>query len=72
MKYGQRYDGDWVKPVMKGYRIMCCDCKLVHVIDFKVVRSGRGLAVKFKIARNNRATAAARRARSTRVTPYTK
>lgn len=46
---------------MKGYRMMCCDCGLVHEIDFFVIKWGRGHKVKFIARRNNRATAAARR-----------
>lgn len=30
--------GEWVKPQMEAYEMKCCDCGLVHVIDFKVVR----------------------------------
>lgn len=60
MRY--KVNGDeWVKPVMKGYRMMCCDCGLVHVMDFKVIRWGRGHKVLFRADRHNRATAAARR-----------
>ena len=29
---------DWQRPVMRGYRLGCCDCGLVHDIDFRVVR----------------------------------
>ncbi len=53
--------GEWVRPVMRGYRMMCCDCGLVHVLDFKVVRWGRGHKVLFRARRHERATAAARR-----------
>lgn len=27
----------WVEPIMKGYRMQCCDCGLVHEMQFKVV-----------------------------------
>lgn len=46
---------------MKGYRMMCCDCGLVHVLDFKVIRWGRGHKIKLRAFRHERATAAARR-----------
>jgi hypothetical protein len=29
---------DWIKPIMKGYRIACCDCGLVHNMEFKVIK----------------------------------
>jgi hypothetical protein len=59
VKYQQLYDGDWVTPVLNGYRIACCDCGLVHVLQFKVVKG----AVKFRAWRHDRATAAVRRKR---------
>ena len=49
---------DWIKPMMKGYKIRCCDCDLVHVFDFKVENNRQ---IKFKVKRDNRATAASRR-----------
>lgn len=61
MKYDQQQDGDVVHPVMKGYRIRCCDCSLVHVLDFYVVKKGKGYSLSFKVRRDNRATAACRR-----------
>lgn len=30
--------GEWVKPVMTEYEMKCCDCGLVHSVDFKIVR----------------------------------
>jgi len=59
--------GEWVKPVMKGYRMACCDCGLVHVIDFKVIKNGRGHKVVFRASRHARATAAMRRERRIKV-----
>lgn len=32
--------GDWIRPVPRGYKAACCDCGLVHRIDFRV-RDGR-------------------------------
>jgi hypothetical protein len=61
MKYHQVTDGEWVMPRRKGYRLMCCDCGLVHVLDFALTKHGAGKAIQFKASRDNRATAAARR-----------
>ena len=61
MRYRKQSDGDLVKPVMKGYKLRCCDCGLVHVLDFFVVRCGRGHIVKFRVWQDKRATAASRR-----------
>lgn len=30
--------GESVMPEMQGYKMACCDCALVHSIDFKVVK----------------------------------
>lgn len=32
---------EWIKPRMKGYQMACCDCNLVHTLDFKIVRRGK-------------------------------
>jgi hypothetical protein len=52
-KYKQRYDGEGFEvPLNKLYRLVCCDCGLVHDVVF-VVEDGRlGMAAK----RNKRAT----------------
>lgn len=57
MRYKPAKDGEWIRPVMKGYRMACCDCGLVHVLDFKVIKWAAGHKVKFKASRDNRATA---------------
>ena len=28
----------WISPKMKGYKMQCCDCGLVHEVEFKVVK----------------------------------
>lgn len=56
MKYTTPADGEWVQPVRKGYRMRCCDCGLVHTLDFRIT-NGR---VQFRAERNNRATGAVR------------
>jgi uncharacterized Zn finger protein len=57
MKYEDTESGDWFYPA-KHFRMMCCDCGLVHEMTFRV-EHGRDIAVK--VSRNDRATAAARR-----------
>jgi len=37
----------WVQPIKKGYRMKCCDCGLVHVVDFRI-NDGR---VQFRMKR---------------------
>jgi len=57
MHYRPEVAGRWIRPVRRGYRMMCCDCGLVHTLDFRVLKR----RVWFRAFRNNRATAAARR-----------
>lgn len=59
-KYPRIKDGQWVAPKRKGYRLMCCDCSLVHDMDFKLVPHAGGKRIIFRAKRNLRATAAAR------------
>lgn len=55
--YEQPVEGEWVQPVRRGYRMACCDCGLVHTMDFRVSK-GR---TQFRVFRNNRATGQIRR-----------
>lgn len=58
VQYRQACDGDWIEPTpQRGHKMRCCDCGLIHRINFRVVR-GR---VQFQAWRDARATAAARR-----------
>ena len=59
MKY-EHIDG-WVQPVRNGYRIMCCDCGLVHRIDFRTVEGPSGRVIQYRSRRDERATGQARR-----------
>lgn len=34
--YKKVKDGEWVKPNMKKYMIGCCDCGMVHRLEFIV------------------------------------
>jgi hypothetical protein len=60
--------GEWTRPRMKNFREQCCDCGLIHRLDFRIVdaRTGararpRSLTIEFRTRRDDRATAAARR-----------
>lgn len=48
---------EWIQPIRRGYRLACCDCGLVHDMDFRVLK-GRA---QFRVRRNNRSTAMMRR-----------
>ncbi len=63
----QYYDiqhGEWISPTRNSYKLKCCDCGLVHRINFRLIRlflKGRGKTIQFQMFRDNRATAAVRR-----------
>lgn len=50
---------DWIQPIRRGYKMCCCDCGLVHSLDFRI----RDDRVQFRASRNNRSTALVRRHR---------
>lgn len=67
---------DWVHPIPRKYKMGCCDCGLVHNMDFRVVKvlharkdgsftyeevKGTRFRVMFKAQRNSRSTAQCRR-----------
>ena len=57
----------WVTPPMT-YRLACCDCGLVHNIQFRAVNikgkriyDRRRVSIQFRVRRNERSTALVRR-----------
>lgn len=66
MRYNKPKAGEWVKPRPRGYKLACCDCGLVHKMDFIVLHFHTAkripfAKVLFRVFRDNRATAAMRR-----------
>lgn len=57
MKYKRVQSGEWVQPVRRNYKMSCCDCGLVHRVNFRIYR-GR---IQMQAFRNERSTAAVRR-----------
>lgn len=49
--------GDWQQPIKAGYKMACCDCGLVHTMDFRIYNG----KIQFRAYRNNRSTAQLRR-----------
>lgn len=62
---GRRYPdvepGQWLMPRRRGFRMMCCDCGLVHRMNFHVEKRGNRTYVFIQAFRDERATAQARR-----------
>jgi len=63
-------------PVMKGYKMACCNCSLVHNINFSIIEKfdykpngtfkyriidNKDYAIEFSATRNNRSTAQLRK-----------
>ena len=61
MKYKTVVTGEWVRPQRRGYKFACCDCGLVHRLDFRLIRENQGKRVEFRAFRDNRATGQIRR-----------
>jgi len=63
MKYDQVKSGEWIQPYRKGYKLCCCDCGLVHTVNFRLVKNkrGRGKKIQLQAFRDNRATGQVRR-----------
>jgi hypothetical protein len=58
-KYDEPQAGEWVQPVREDYKLRCCDCGLVHRIDFRI-KEGH---IQFRAFLDNRATGQSRRHR---------
>lgn len=64
--YFQIVDGEWFEPPHGVFIDQCCDCCLTHVMRFAVIdkktrKPVTGVQVQFKVRRDMRRTAAARR-----------
>lgn len=47
---------EWIQPTPTGYKMACCDCGLVHSLNFRV----EGDRAQFQAKRHVRATAGLR------------
>lgn len=56
-RYKKVKAGEWQQPIKRGYKEVCCDCGLVHHMDFRIYR-GR---VQYRAWRANRLTAQLRK-----------
>lgn len=57
MRYKQVIEGEWVQPIKKGYKMACCNCGLVHTVNFRIVNR----KVQLQAFRNNKSTGQHRR-----------
>lgn len=64
----------WIQPVKRGYLMACCDCGLVHRMDFRVIegraqfRASRAPAYTLRQRRKLHAAALAKVKRSAKRT----
>jgi Zn-finger protein len=55
MKYKQEYSGQWVQPRRKYYYMQCCDCGLVHKMEFRLIKDSLKRAIiQFRAWRVNK------------------
>lgn len=62
MPYEKPKAGEWIQPVRTNYKLACCDCCLVHRMDFRVHRR----RVQYRCWRDPRSTGALRAAATKR------
>lgn len=67
IKYDRHIDGERIYPKQRGYRMMCCDCGLVHRIVFKIIKNGKQNIITYVPYRDNKATAAARKGKNIKI-----
>lgn len=58
MGYFQMEDGKWLRVPKRGFKEQCCDCGLVHRLNFRINEKGY---IEIQVYRDNRATAAVRK-----------
>ncbi len=61
MKYETAIEDIWIVPKARGFRVACCDCGLVHEMDFRI--KNRGVQIKF-VRRDTDATTQLRKNKS--------
>jgi len=63
VRYSKPKSGEWVKPKRKYYKMACCDCGLVHKMEFALFPTTNGKGIYFRAWRDERATGQMRRKR---------
>lgn len=51
LHYKKLKDGSWEQPIMRGYKLVCCDCGLVHRMDFRIAGRRKVKRVQFRAYR---------------------
>lgn len=56
--YYQVTDGEWVPVGMRNNRDQCCDCGLIHKVNYRITDKGK---IEVQVFRDARATNGARK-----------
>lgn len=48
--------GEWIQPIRRGYLLACCDCGLVHKVNFRLVKRGNRNFIQLQAFREEAAT----------------
>lgn len=56
--------GERVFPARSGYRMACCDCGLVHLLKFELVKVGNGRKIALRAWRDDYETKQNRKRRN--------
>jgi len=64
--YPQVHPGEWIKPKRRFYYMGCCDCGLVHKLEFKLMPVSSGTGIFMRAWRDEEQTEALRRKRRRR------
>jgi hypothetical protein len=67
MKYYRVTDGEWFEPEQQNHKLACCDCGLVHTINFRIKKGN----VQMQATRNKRSTALIRRHKKIKIVDIT-
>ena len=57
MFYRPTSDYEWIWPQRRGWKMRCCDCGLVHVMNFRIKNNH----IEVQAIRDKRATSQSRR-----------
>ncbi len=48
VKFVQIKDNEWFQPTMRGHLMKCCDCGLIHSMNFRIVKNRVQIRAKRK------------------------
>ncbi len=51
LEWQQGKEGEWVQPPRKNFYIQCCDCHLIHRVNFRLVNTGTYNKIQLQVFR---------------------